>query len=52
MEATLIARSLGKGNIHSLEPEDLASLTLEASLMSRIPLVGTDKVPHIFYDNK
>ena len=52
MEATLIARSLGKGNIHSLEPEDLASLTLEASLMSRVPLVGTDTVPHIFYDNK
>ena len=44
MEAALLTRSLGKGNIHSLEPEDLAALTIEASAMARIPLVGTNKV--------
>jgi len=44
MEAALLARSLGKGDIHSLEPEDLAALTLEASAMARVPLAGTDVV--------
>ncbi len=44
MEAALLARSLGKGDIHSLEPEDLAALTLEASAMARVPLAGTDIV--------
>ncbi|MFQ5874404.1 MAG: FMN-binding glutamate synthase family protein [Dehalococcoidia bacterium] len=44
MEMALLTRSLGKGDVHSLEPEDLAALTIEASAMARIPLVGTDKV--------
>ena len=44
MELSLLTRSLGKGNVHSLEPEDLAALTLEASAMARVPLVGTNKV--------
>ena len=44
MELALITRSLGKSDVHSLEPEDLAALTIEASAMARIPLVGTDKV--------
>jgi glutamate synthase domain-containing protein 2 len=44
MEMTLLTRSLGKGDVHSLEPEDLAALTIEASAMARVPLVGTDKV--------
>jgi glutamate synthase domain-containing protein 2 len=44
MEMALLTRSLGKGDVHSLEPEDMAALTLEASAMARIPLVGTDKV--------
>ena len=44
MEMTLLTRSLGKGNVHSLEPEDLAALTIEASAMARVPLVGTNKV--------
>jgi glutamate synthase domain-containing protein 2 len=44
MEAALLARSLGKGDIHSLEPEDLAALTLEASAMARVPLAGTDVI--------
>ena len=44
METALITRSLGKGDVHSLEPEDLAALTLEASAMARVPLAGTNKV--------
>ena len=44
MEMALLARSLGKSDVHSLEPEDMAALTIEASAMARIPLVGTDKV--------
>ena len=44
MEMALLTRSLGKGNVHSLEPEDLAALTIEASAMARVPLVGTNKV--------
>lgn len=44
MEMTLLTRSLGKGDVHSLEPEDLAALTIEASAMARVPLVGTNKV--------
>ena len=44
MEMTLLTRSLGKGDVHSLEPEDLAALTVEASAMARVPLVGTDKI--------
>jgi glutamate synthase domain-containing protein 2 len=44
MELALLTRSLGKGDVHSLEPEDLAALTIEASAMARVPLVGTNKV--------
>ena len=44
MEMALLTRSLGKGDVHSLEPEDLAALTIEASAMARVPLVGTNKV--------
>lgn len=42
MEMGLLARSVGKSDVHSLEPEDLAALTIEASLMTRVPLAGTD----------
>ena len=44
MEMALLTRSLGKGDVHSLEPEDLVALTIEASAMARVPLVGTNKV--------
>jgi glutamate synthase domain-containing protein 2 len=44
MEMALLTRSLGKGDVHSLEPEDLAALTIDASAMARVPLVGTNKV--------
>lgn len=44
MEAQLLARACGKTNIHSLEPEDLAALTMEASAMCKVPLAGTNYV--------
>ena len=44
MEAALLTRSLGKGDVRSLEPEDMVALTIEASAMAPIPLVGTNKV--------
>ena len=44
MEMALLTRSLGKGDVHSLEPEDLAALTIEASAMARVPLAGTGKI--------
>jgi glutamate synthase domain-containing protein 2 len=42
MELQMLARACGKTNVHSLEPEDLAALTIEASAMARVPLAGTD----------
>jgi glutamate synthase domain-containing protein 2 len=45
MEMALLARSVGKSDVHSLEPEDLAALTMEASLMTKVPLAGTDYRP-------
>ena len=44
MELALLTRSLGKSDVHSLEPEDLAALTIEASAMARVRVVGTNKV--------
>jgi glutamate synthase domain-containing protein 2 len=41
MECQMMARACGKTNVHSLEPEDLAALTLEASAMAMVPLAGT-----------
>ena len=47
LEVQMLARACGKTNIHSLEPEDLAALTVEAAAMARVPLAGTDYVPGI-----
>ena len=44
MELALITRSLGKGDVRSLEPEDLVALTMEASAMAQIPLAGSNKI--------
>src|SRR5512147_768554 len=41
LEVQMLARACGKTNVHSLEPEDLAALTMEASAMARVPLAGT-----------
>jgi hypothetical protein len=47
MEVQLLARACGKTNIHSLEPEDLAALTHEASAMAKVPLAGTTYIPGV-----
>jgi glutamate synthase domain-containing protein 2 len=44
LEIQMIARSCGKSDIHHLEPEDMAALTMEASAICGIPLAGTRKV--------
>jgi glutamate synthase domain-containing protein 2 len=41
IECQMMARACGKTDIHSLEPEDLAALTMEASAMAQVPLAGT-----------
>jgi len=43
-EIQMLARACGKSDVHHLEPEDMAALTLEASAICGIPLVGTRKV--------
>jgi glutamate synthase domain-containing protein 2 len=44
LEMQMLARACGKADVHDLEPEDLRALTLEASMICGIPLVGTNKV--------
>ena len=41
IECQMMARACGKTNVHSLEPEDLAALTMEASAMAMVPLAGS-----------
>jgi glutamate synthase domain-containing protein 2 len=41
IEAQMLARACGKTNVHSLEPEDLAALTMEASALAMVPLAGS-----------
>ena len=43
----MLARACGKTDVHSLEPEDLCALTVEASAMARVPLAGTDYIPGV-----
>jgi glutamate synthase domain-containing protein 2 len=45
MELTMIARACGKQNVHHLEREDLAALTIEAAAMAGVPLAGTSWIP-------
>lgn len=45
MEVTTVARACGKQDVHHLEKEDLAALTVEAAAMAGIPLAGTSWVP-------
>ena len=44
MEIQMLARACGKADVHDLEPEDMRALTLEASMITGIPLVGTRRV--------
>jgi glutamate synthase domain-containing protein 2 len=43
-EIQVLARSCGKADVHHLDPDDLRALTLEASMICGIPLVGTRRV--------
>jgi glutamate synthase domain-containing protein 2 len=43
-EIQMLARACGKADVHDLEPEDMRALTLEASMICGIPLVGTNRV--------
>jgi glutamate synthase domain-containing protein 2 len=43
-EVQILARACGKRDVHDLEPEDLRALTLEASLITGVPLAGTNIV--------
>lgn len=45
MELTMLARACGKQDVHHLEPEDLAALTIEAAAMANVPLAGTSWIP-------
>jgi hypothetical protein len=47
MELQMLARACGKTDVHSLEPEDLCALTLEASAMAKVPLAGTSYIPGV-----
>lgn len=47
MELTTLARACGKSDVHHLEREDLAALTLEAAAMAKVPLAGTDWIPGV-----
>jgi glutamate synthase domain-containing protein 2 len=43
-EIQILARACGKSDVHHLEPEDLRALSLEASLITGLPLAGTNLV--------
>src|SRR6266567_981231 len=47
LEAQMLARACGKTDVHSLEPEDLCALTVEAAAMAKVPLAGTDYIPGV-----
>lgn len=39
-EIQMLSRACGKSDIHDLDPDDLRALTLEASMIAQVPLVG------------
>jgi hypothetical protein len=41
-EMQMFARACGKNDVHDLEPEDMRAMTIEASAITGIPLVGTN----------
>src|SRR5438270_8136168 len=43
-DVQILARACGKSDVHHLEPEDLRALTLEASMITGLPLAGTNRV--------
>src|SRR5262245_8611557 len=44
LDIQMLGRACGKAHVHDLEPEDLRALTLEASMICGMPLVGTNRV--------
>ena len=44
LEIQMLARACGKSDVHDLDPEDLRALTLESSMITGLPLVGTRRV--------
>lgn len=47
MEIQMLARACGKSDVHHLEPEDMAALTMEASAICQIPLAGLRRVVNL-----
>lgn len=43
-EIQILSRACGKRDVHDLEPEDMRALSLEASLITGLPLAGTRTV--------
>ena len=43
-EIQILARACGKADVHDLEPEDLRALTLDSSMVTGVPLAGTNRV--------
>ncbi len=43
-EMKMLTRAVGKKSVHDLRPDDLVALNLEASIMTKLPLIGTGAV--------
>lgn len=43
-EIQTLARACGKSDVHHLEPEDLRALSFESSMITGLPLAGTNRV--------
>ncbi len=43
-EIQTLARACGKSDVHNLEPEDMRALTLEASMVTGLPMAGPNRV--------
>ena len=44
LEMQMLARACGKSDVHHLEPEDMAALSMEASAVCGIPLAGARRI--------
>ncbi len=44
LDMRTITAAFGKKRVHDLGPNDLAALSLDASIMARVPLAGTDRI--------
>src|SRR2546428_1126046 len=43
-EMKILTNAVGKRNVHDLRPVDLVALNLEASMMTKLPLIGSETV--------